>query len=145
MVMKFAGDQVHGTVDDKRFVAWFVDDFMTEHFPEAFERVERKALLSMTRNGIRYARHFGFAKREEQTHFLALMNDVGPDFWRFPGFQEIISNQVAPPMKRIDEVYGRVTGAQFEAALNGSDPNYWFPHLVEDHVLGPEWHERSTD
>lgn len=138
MAMKFNQDQVLASVEDPRFIEWFVDDFMTEHFPEAFQGVSRRALLAMTENGLKYARHFGFGKRDEQTHFLALMNDVGPDFWRFDGFREIIGNQVLQPMARIDQVYERVTGPEFEAALTGSEPNYWFPHLIEDHPLGIE-------
>ncbi|MFK7836908.1 MAG: hypothetical protein AB8B60_11850 [Sulfitobacter sp.] len=126
---------MRGALPDDRYLEWFVDTFLGEHFPEAF-CVDRAMLLDMHANGLRYARHFGFVERPDQTHFLALMNDIGPDFWRFPGFSDIINQQDLAPDRRISLVYADVTGAQFEVAVMQQDPLYWFPHQVQNHVLG---------
>ena len=120
---------------DTQFLEWFVDSFLAKHFPEAF-CVDRSMLLSMHAHGLRYARHFGFQERPDQTQFLALMNDVGPDFWRFEGFREAMERTDLTPDQRIDQVYASVSGEQFEAAVMGQDGLYWFPHQVENHVLG---------
>lgn len=123
---------------DEGFVTWFVDEFLPEHFPEAFNGVSRRALYKMHTNGLKYARHFGFEQREDQGQFLALMNDVGPDFWRFDGFKQAIVRSDLTPKQRISLIYETVTDDQFSDALFGQDPLYWFPHQISPHPLGIE-------
>ena len=127
--------QMRDSLSDDSFLEWLVDSFLVQHFPEAF-CVDRSMLIDMHANGLRYARHFGFMERGDQTQFLALMNDVGPDFWRFPGFWDVISRTDLTPDSRISMVYDTVSGAQFETAVMQQDALYWFPHQVENHPLG---------
>ena len=131
----FSKTQKRAGQTDASFLTWFVDSFLPKHFPEAMV-VDRPMLLAMHETGLRYARHFGFEDRADQTQFLALMNDVGPDFWRFDGFREAIGAKDKSPDERISLVYDTVTGAQFETALMEQEPLYWFAHQVSDHALG---------
>jgi len=135
LALEFTNEQMMAAMeDDADFIEWFVEEFLTEFFPEAFEGIERELLYLMTDNGLIYARRFGFTQRDDQVQFLALMNEVGPDFWRFPGFKEVIEDKDLTPDQRVKKIYETVTGEQFADAAFDSDADYWLPQDYMDRV-----------
>ena len=134
MVFQISKAQMQDGVykDDQSYAEWYVHSFMTEHFPEAIEITGEYDLIRMSLTGIKYARHFRFCTRNQQGMFLTIMNSFGPDFWRFPGFDEIIYDDARSPEKKFEDIFETLTQEQKNAAAFNADSDFWFDHLVPD-------------
>lgn len=131
MVLRITEEQMRAFgSNDADFADWFVNDYMRTEMPEYLD-IRAGNLKKMVLNGRRYAEGFGLDDVEAQVHFVTLMFKVGPDFFRFDGFAEILSQTERPPLERIEAIYNDVTSQQAEEALRKSDSRYWYPELVD--------------
>lgn len=118
-------DQLTLTIaNEQGFVNWFIDHFMPEFLDDFHTRISRDILVQCVRFGRNKAISFGFKDPVSHTHFVYLMWEIGPDFFTFPGFKEIVEYNNGPESQRIDALY-QVPDKQDKAAMFGSDWNLW--------------------
>ncbi|MFA5983579.1 MAG: hypothetical protein WC782_06155 [Methylococcaceae bacterium] len=110
--------------NESGFVNWFVDTFMPGFLDEFHDTIARDILIKRTRYGRNKALSFGFKDPISHTHFVWLMWEIGPDFFTFPGFKEIVEDTTKPEMQRIDAFY-QVPDKLDKAAMFGSHWQVW--------------------
>lgn len=104
--MRFSTEQMQGPpIPRDEFVAWFVDEFTPWNIDNWVNELSADARKRFTANGVRYANYFGFTRNDLVAQFLYLMWTVGPDFWRFPGFAEVIAHRDWSQERRIDAFF----------------------------------------
>lgn len=119
------------------YLDWFTGEFMVENLRGWLEDLGSETCRRFTANGIRYARHFHITRDDLVAQFLFMMWAVGPDFWRFPGFSDVLSRHDLPEASRIDALF-KVPEGQAARAIEETNMDYWYPKLIEGNVIGGE-------
>jgi len=114
--------------DEQGFADWYVDTFMPEHLAVFCDELPRHVRRERVIYGRNKAIEFGFTDPVHQTHFVTLMWDIGPNFYTFPGYKEIVEAIDEPAEKRIDRLYEDLSWEQEKAAILGADEKVWYPN-----------------
>lgn len=133
-MIRFTRDQTHDAYvgSDARFVDWYVEDFMKSHLPQFYFSVSDTGKREMVLNGRTYAREFGLNDPEAQAHFITLMWEIGPNFYTFPGFSDVLSRSDLAEMDKIDCLFdGTVTEDQAVKAIMNPDDRYWYRENID--------------
>lgn len=128
MVLRIRPEQVEGLqADDKLFVGWYVEIIMKNYFAHLYFSLTDEGKKEMVLNGRRCAKAHGLRTAEAQGHFISLMWDIGPNFYLFPGFREILARTDIVEMEKIDMLYSdAITPEQAQTAITGADDSYWY-------------------
>ena len=113
--------------DEQGFADWYTDTFMPKHLPLFCEELSREVRIARVIYGRNQAIAHGFHDPVNQTHFVTLMWDIGPNFYTFPGYKEIAEATADPESLRIDRLYDDITEEQDKAATEGADETAWNP------------------
>lgn len=136
--MRITTEQMQGPgMPRDEYVDWFVDEFMVENLNDWVEAMGRDACRRFTNNGVRYANYFGITRDDLVAQFLYLMWSVGPDFWRFPGFSDVLARRELTQEQRINALF-EVPEDQAATAIENANLDYWHPGLIEGNVIGRE-------
>ena len=111
------------------FVDWYSNDFMTEHLPGFHAAFAPEIRHEMVKNGRKQALKHGFKDPVSQAHFVTLMWHIGPDFYHFPGFQDIAQATRQPGPERINDFY-HVSEAHWKHAVQHTDKRHWFSEVA---------------
>lgn len=112
---------------DTAFAEWFVEDIMKTWLPQYYFSVSDTGKREMVKNGRRYAIGFGLDDPQAQAHFVSLMWEIGPNFYVFPGFSDVLQRADIKNMEKIDLLFdGTVTEAQAVKAIMNPDDRYWY-------------------
>lgn len=127
MNLKLTSSQMRDPVmkTDQGFANWFVDEWMPEYLPDYMTGQSREMLIDMTLSARGYARHFGIHDVDSQLAFVLLCWDMGPGFFLFPGFQEIVRNPDLTGPQKIDAIE-RVDEDLAVEAFIGRNSSHWF-------------------
>ena len=121
-------------MSEDAFLTWFVGEFMADELPMWIEDLGTTTCRVFSANGRRYAHHFGIRRDDLVAQFLFLMWTVGPDFWRFPGFADVLQRRDLDETTRVDALFA-VPDHLAEAAITGTNMDYWMPGLIEGNVI----------
>lgn len=118
---------------ERVFVEWYVEEIMQSYFPEMYFSLTDEGKREMIGNARRYALEHGMETAEAQGHFIGLMWDVGPNFYLFPGFKEVLARDDLQGMEKIELIFkpGTISRAQSAAAVAGADERYWRREALE--------------
>ncbi len=111
--------------DETDFIQWYSDDYLPEYLPDIAQAFPPEKLKEMVKYGRNQAIQQGFNDPANQVQFVTLMWQLGPDFYDFPGFKEIINADQTTETERIDKLY-QVNSTQWDNAMQNSHPHYWF-------------------
>ncbi len=112
--------------NEKGFVDWYAEVFMPKHIPSFCEEVSievRKKRIAYQR---KLAISFGFTDPTSQTHVVTFMWEIGPLYYTFSPYKEIMEATHQTIKTRIDLLYG-VTKEQENAAIERYNPSDWQP------------------
>lgn len=110
---------------EQGFANWYVDTFMPEHLTVFCDEVSREVRKQRVIYGRKQALAHGFTTPINHTHFVTLMWDIGPNFYFFPGYKEIVEATTEDENVRIDRLYNDVTEEQDHEATWGADEAGW--------------------
>lgn len=134
--MRMTTRQMQGpNVPPEEFLDWFVGEFMVENLRGWIEDLGPDTCRRFSANGVRYANHFGITRDDLVAQFLFLMWSVGPDFWRFPGFADVLARRDLSEEDRIDALFA-VPDHLAAVAIEQTNMDYWHPGLIDDNVIG---------
>jgi hypothetical protein len=106
------------------FANWFVEEFMPDFLTDFYDTIDYATLIKRARYGRKMAISSGFKDPVSHTHFVYLMWEIGPDFFTFPGFKDIMADTAKPEKQRIDALY-QVPDELDKAAMFGSNWKMW--------------------
>ena len=122
------------SVADRVFVRQMVEYLRENHagalvyLPDgsiAVEQIPDEILYEMVRNGIARARSYGLSWESTVGAFVVLMIVIAPNFDEHPLIQRILTDESVPENDRIDELWGRTSEQNWEAAEKSYDANAW--------------------
>lgn len=122
-------------MDDVAFSEWFVDEIMPLIHASERRELTRVECLRNTKSARRYIRHFGFALTSDQAQVMSLMWGLGPNFFEFPPFREILSDDRMVPGDKVEALW-TASDDEMARALESADMRYWDPRLVPGNILG---------
>lgn len=122
--------QYSSLADDARFADWYVSSFIPSFLPEVDTQISDAGKREMTLQARRYAEQFQINDIPSQYHFATLMWNVGPNFFTFPGFKEILQNEQLNGPEKIDQCYDLPAHIAGDA-ITGADDRWWYPELVQ--------------
>lgn len=130
MPLRLSTELMYATVsEDKPFAEWYVTKFMPAHVPEFAYAISEEGKREMVLQGRRYAERFGIRDVPSQYHFITLMWKVGPNFFEFPGFREILKDSKLTGPEKINRLY-ETPGEQAVEAIMCADDRYWYPFML---------------
>jgi hypothetical protein len=130
MLMKFDDRQMLASIeDDADFAEWYVEDFMRHHLQNYYFEISDSGKREMTLQGREYARSFGFSDPRAQAHFVTLMWQIGPNFFTFPGFRDVVRDPRLTDLEKVDAIY-KVPKEQAVLAIMNPDDRYWYPYML---------------
>jgi len=107
------------------FVKWYVEKFMPELMPIFCEEVSESIRRKRVTNGRELAIKYGFLDPNSQTHFVTFLWEIGPKFYAFKGYKDIIENTQQSTRTKIQQLYDEITEAQEEKAIKGFNEQDW--------------------
>lgn len=135
-------------MSDEDFAKWYVADILDSEFPNFTRDLGRSQCERQTRNGRRYATHFGITRPDLQGQFLTIMWALGPNFFVIPEFRRILDRSDLTADQKLDALYATSPDAGAQA-LRRADDLYWYPWLVPGNILGltddPEWDDDEDE
>ncbi|MBL3587614.1 hypothetical protein JMM61_20060 [Rhodovulum sulfidophilum] len=133
--MQIGTDQMQGPpMGETAFLDWFVGEFMVENLSGWIDDMGTQTCRLFSANGRRYAHHFGIRRDDLVAQFLYLMWAVGPNFWRFPGFAEVLARRDLSEAAKIDALF-EVPDKLAARAITEANMDYWMPNLIENNVI----------
>lgn len=116
-----------GIANETSFVEWYVTVFMPKFMPIYCKEVSKTIREKRVAYGRKLAISYGFSDPTSQAHFVTFMWEIGPIFYTFPGYKEIIEATEQPIRMRIDRLYDEITEEQEDAVIKGYNPKDWQP------------------
>ena len=112
---------------DEAYVTWYIEDVMQPHHAELYHVLTPEGRRDRVQRGLDLARQHGLTHPEAQAYFIAMMFDIGPDFYRFAGFKEALARTDLPETERVHQFLdGTVTQDQAVHAIMHSSEKYWW-------------------
>jgi hypothetical protein len=142
------GQMLAPPMSDDDFARWYVAEILQSEFPSFVASLGRPQCERQTRNGRRYATHFGITRPDLQGQFLTIMWSLGPSFFTVPEFRRILDRTDLTEEAKLDALYA-TSGDAGAQALRTADDLYWYPWLVPGNILGldddPEWDDDDDE
>jgi hypothetical protein len=122
-------------LSDVVFAEWFVDEIMPDMHPVPRRELSRVQCLRQVKSARAYITHFGFTLTSHQGQIMSLMWMLGPNFFEFRPFSDILASQSLTPAQKVDALWAADDDAM-QRAEDGCDDRYWYPRLVQGNILG---------
>ncbi|MBT0957821.1 hypothetical protein IV417_10505 [Alphaproteobacteria bacterium KMM 3653] len=132
-------------LSDVAFAEWFVDEIMPEMHAVERRALKRVECLRKVKSARAYIQHFGFSVTSHQGQVMSLMWILGPNFFEFSPFREILADRATPPAVKVEKLW-QVEDEAMQYAEDHCDDRYWYPRLVAGNILGLKpYSEMSED
>jgi hypothetical protein len=119
-------DQLTLTIaNEQGFVDWYVNKFMPKFMPVICQEISETTRKARVRKGRALAIAYGFLDPKSQAHFVTFLWEMGPKFYTFSGYKEIIENTKQSMPNRIERLYDEITEAEEEKAIKGFNEKDW--------------------
>lgn len=112
---------------DETYAEWYIEEVMRSHQPDMYHALTPQGRIDRVLRGRELARQHGLTHPEAQAYFIAMMFDIGPDFYRFDGFSDALARTDLDEVTRARQFLdGTVTDAQAVHAITHSSEKYWW-------------------
>ena len=143
-MLRLSDDQIQGPpLSDVAFSEWFVDEIMPLIHASERRELTRVECLRNTKSARRYVTHFGFELTSDQAQVMSLIWGLGPNFFEFSPFREILNDDRLSPGEKVDAFWA-ASDDDMARAFEGCDMRYWEPRLVAGNVLGLKTYAEMT-
>ncbi len=123
------------SMDSDSFSDWYFTNVIRTKLPEFEQDLGERCCKTFTRNGFLYAVHFGIKRVDLQAKFVTLMWELAPNFFMTQEFSEILNASSLNQEQKIEAIYSLPKEVS-EAAHANDEPDYWYPELVRNNILG---------
>ncbi len=138
MTFEFDDSQMNAMLrDDADFAEFFIKEIVPKHL---FEFADIATDTPQTREMViwcrRYAEHFGFDDPIHHIHFAVLMWKMGPNFFEFEPYKEILADNKLSDEEKIERCNLQPSFEQDDDAIRNQDERYWNPQFLKGNILG---------
>ena len=93
--------------------------------------VPEDMLEAMINHGVSKANSFGLTHPFDIAGFVYIMFEVGPEFYRHPQIQPILTSTTLPPEQKMNTMIDRTPPVVWQQCVDVLDRQTWFPELRE--------------
>jgi hypothetical protein len=116
---------------DKNLLFQAIKSRVVKDYQEIVKGLPEDMLAGMINHGIAKAKSFGLTHPFDIAGFVYIMFEVGPEFYRHPQIQPILTSPTLPPEQKMNTMIERTPPLVWQQCVDVLDRQTWFPELRE--------------
>ena len=116
---------------DKNLLFQAIKRRVVRDYQEIVGGLPEDMLAGMINHGIDKAKSFGLTHPFDIAGFVYIMFEVGPEFYRHPQIQPILTSTTLPPEQKMNTMIDRTPPVVWQQCVDVLDRQTWFPELRE--------------
>jgi hypothetical protein len=114
---------------DDRLLLNAIKQIVLTDYQAIVEGLPEDLLDEMIIGGMEKARSFGLSRASHVAGFVLVMFEVGPEFYRHPEIEKILTDPDIPPDQRLSAMTDRTPPAAWDEVAASLAEQTWFPEL----------------